>query len=574
MMTQPTAPTQEKEHVTYSAAFELFAPYNESVKLLGNWNDWQPIEMHKDDTGHWRVEVDLPDGEYQYKFEVISLSYFARGETKVIADPKAMRFSLDSRENAIITLKEGKRVIHNYQWKYDDVALPSNQELVIYEMHVGDFRGGEGDNIHKPGTFKTIIGKLDYLKDLGINAIELMPVNEFPGEHSWGYALNSIYAVENSYGTPDELCQLVDECHKRGIRVIHDAVYNHMNADAPLAQIAYDYWFYEQNPDGDGLDFGPKFNYEHYDANLGIFPAREYVIDALRMWVEQFHIDGIRFDCTRAIKYFDLLEWFHNEAHSRADFKPFYTIAEHVPQDSAIATANGPVDAAWHDNYFRQLACTTLAVSHHGREPFNTSAVLAIMDPKTDHFASGYNTVRYLSNHDEERIMFLLGATALTFDEAAFRRAKLGATLLLTSPGIPMIWMGEEFGQPTDKSMDKRPMNWSLLEQDANLGLFNHYKHLLTLRRENPALIGDSFQVAADMPDRGIIAYKRWADNGNVILVVANLKPEFAGAFSVGDAGLEDGTWREVIYGFDVQVSGGVLSDELAESDVKVYIRQ
>lgn len=171
-------------------------------------------------------------------------------------------------------LRTAKRSRRCTSGSIDDQPLPSNDELIIYELHVGDFRGGVGDTVgDRKGCFTDVIDKLDYLADLGINCIELMPVNEFPGHHSWGYSQRSIYAVENSYGTPDELCQLIDECHARGIRVIHDAVYNHMEMDAPLTQIDYEYWFYRDNPDFDHLDFGPKFNYEFYDEQHKCFPC-------------------------------------------------------------------------------------------------------------------------------------------------------------------------------------------------------------------------------------------------------------------------------------------------------------
>ncbi len=554
--------------------FELLAPYNENVALIGSWNEWKPTAMKRGDDGVWRVQVPLADGDYEYKFEVISKSYFAAGQKVTVADPKAIQYTLDSRENSIVRVRGGKRIITDYQWQHDDVPLPSNEQLVIYEMHVADFRGGAGDSNNQPGTFTRIIEKLDYLADLGINAIELMPVNEFPGHHSWGYAQRSIYAVENSYGSPEDLARLVDECHARGIRVIHDAVYNHMETEAPLTKIDYSYWFYEQNPDAPELQFGPKFNYEHFDANLNTFPARDHVMGAMKMWIREFHMDGIRFDATRAIKYFDLLNWFSDEAHKEEGFKPFYTIAEHIPQDGTIAGPEGPVDAAWHDNFYRQLSATTLGIHYGGREPFNTDEVLRLMDGRKDGFASPYNTVHYLTNHDEVRTMFLLGAAANTFDDAAFRRMKLGVTLLLTAPGIPMLWMGEEFGQATDKALDPRPLTWGLLDQERNQGLFHHYRHLIQLRKGNPALYSDCFEPIMNDRQRGLIAYKRWNDQGNMVAVVANLKPQYAGKFELKNVGLEDGVWREVIFGYDLQVSGGVLADTLAESEAKVYIKQ
>ena len=557
-----------------STVFELFAPYNQSVDLIGSWDDWKPIPMTKNDKGIWRVDVPLSDGEYQYKFEVISKSPFLLDQKVAVSDPKALRYTLDSHENAVVRIKKGQPVISTYKWKHDDVPLVPNEQLIIYELHVADFRGGTGDDQKTPGKFTDVIEKLDYLAELGITAIELMPVNEFPGEHSWGYALHSIYAVENSYGTPEELCQLVDECHARGIRVIHDAVYNHMQSEAPLTRIDYDYWFYEHNPDEAALNFGPKFNYEFHDDNLDVWPAREYVINALRMWVTEFHIDGIRFDCTRAIRYYDLLDWFNKEAHSRANFKPFYTIAEHVPQDPTIADADGPVDAAWHDNFYRQMSATTLGVNKDGRDPFNTGEILRLLDSRKDGFASDYNTVQYINNHDEERIMYLLGAMANTFDDAAFRRAKLGASLLLTAPGIPMLWMGEEFGQPTQKSLEPEPLQWGLLNNNRNKGLFEHYKHLIKVRKENPALYSDNFQPVLDLPGRGLIGFKRWNNAGDVVVVIANLMPVYAGEFEVSNVGLEDGMWHEMVFDYDTMIINGVLKDTLAESEVKIFIKR
>ncbi len=554
-------------------AFELLAPYNEKVSLMGSWNNWKRAPMKKSDEGIWRTNIALEDGDYEYKFEVISKSYFAAGQTMAVADPMSMEYTLDSHENSILRIRDGKRSKTTYQWLHDEKPLPPNAELIIYEMHVGDFRGGQGDTHDKPGTFATLIEKLDYLADLGINAIELMPINEFPGNHSWGYAQRSIYAVENSYGTPDELCQLVDECHARGIRVIHDAVYNHMETEAPLTKIDYSYWFYEQNMDEASLHFGPKFNYEHFDENMQRWPARDHVMNAMKMWISTFHMDGIRFDCTRAIRYYELLRWFSDEAHKTEGFKPFYTIAEHIPQDGTIAAVDGPVDAAWHDNFYRQLNATLLGTRYEGRDPFLTDEVLRVMDVRQDGFGGPLNTIHYLTNHDQERTMYLLGTAGGVFDDAAFRRAKLGATLLMTAPGIPMIWMGEELGQPTDKSIDPRPLQWDLLKNERNQDLFNHYKKLTHLRKSNPALYSDSFEPVLNLPGREILGYKRWTNDGNVVVTVANLTHYYAGPFEIQNAGLEDGTWHEMIFGYDVQVTGGVLSDTLGESEAKVYVR-
>ena len=559
-MKQPTKPMIN---------FELLAPYNKSVQLMGSWNHWQPIPMKQTAaTGVWHINVPLEDGEHEYKYQLVSRSYFAAGETVTVADPRAIEFTLDSHENSIFRVRDGKRLLTSYVWQHDKVLLPPNEQLVIYEMHIGDF-GGTVD--HK-GNFGTLIEKLDYLADLGINAIELMPVNEFPGNHQWGYSLRSLYAVENSYGSPDDLCRLVDECHARGIRVIHDVVYNHMEQEAPLTRIDYGYWFYENNPDPDNLQFGPKFNYEYHDAKINRFPAREHVLGALAQWLILFHMDGLRFDCTRAIKYFELLHWLTDETKKLEGLKPFFTVAEHISQDPTIAGPEAPMNAAWHDNFFRQTVASTIGVESDGRNPFDTTAILNVMDGRRDGFHDPFCTVNYLANHDEMRLLHRLGQVANTFDDAAFRRAKLGPTLLLTSPGIPMIWMGEEFGQATDKSLEPRPLQWDLLANTGNKGLYEHYKALIHFRKNNPALFSDTFEVLCNDPARGIIAFKRWSGD-NVVVVAAKLTNTYGGEFDLSESALGDGTWHEAVHGYDLQVVGGHLVDTLAEGEAKIYRR-
>jgi 1,4-alpha-glucan branching enzyme len=353
--------------------FSLFAPYNDDVVLLGEWNKRQPIPMKRGSDGWWRISLPLEDGEYEYKFGLKSKSYFMDGQQVEIADPRAPQLTLDTFENAIVTVKNGERVVHLHEWKHDDVPLPGNDNIVIYEMHIGDFTGGPGDDGQSKSTFADALRKLDYLSDLGINAIELMPVNEFPYERSWGYNPRSLFAVENTYGTPTDFARFVDECHRRGIRVIMDAVFNHMQDEAPLTRIDYTYWFHKDNPHPEDQRYGPDFNYEFYDEKLKIFPARMEVCDAVTFWMKEFHIDGVRLDATYLIDNYDVLYMLHETVfrEAKSEGKPFYTIAENLPQNPAIASANGPLDSAWHENFYHQLNATMLCQERHGRQPFD-----------------------------------------------------------------------------------------------------------------------------------------------------------------------------------------------------------
>jgi 1,4-alpha-glucan branching enzyme len=549
----------------------LFAPYNDEVALIADWNGWKPIPMQKNEKGVWCVQVELADGDYLYKFVVKSKSWFAFDQMVSIFDPYGTEVTLDADENTRLKVRNGKRVVTEYQWQYDHVPLPQNDKLVIYELYVGDFSGGLGDEPaqgKRKGRFTDVIEKLDYIAGLGINAIELMPCQEFPGEQSWGYNPRSLFSIENSYGTPDDLCRLIDECHKRGIRFIMDGVYNHTESEAPLTKINYEYWFWRENPDPPELQFGPKFNYTHYDDNLDIWPARKYVLDSIAFWIDVFHIDGIRFDATRAVGNFDFLAEIHNFAFSKmGGVKPFYTIAEHIPQDPAITKPHGPLDSAWHDNFYHVMRSMLMGTNT------SISEVMRVLDQNGEGFASHYNVINYLETHDKDRIMWDLGKNGGIIGAPAFRRMKLGAALLLTGAGIPMLWMGQEFGQAAEKSLERRPIDWALLQNHDNGDLMRYYSGLIHLRKNTAALQNDSLEAILEDEERGLLAYKRWTDGGGVVIVVANLRDSFAGDFVITNAGIEDGTWHEYHHNYDITVQGGVLKDSLAESGVKIYIK-
>lgn len=555
----------------------LLAPYNEEVALISSWNNWQRQPMTKGADGWWRISVELGDGEHFYKFAVKSRSYFARDQWVEVFDPYGLSITDDEHERTFLAVKDGKRVWVDYQWKHDDKPLPTNDQLVIYELHVGDFSGGLGDkgSPRVKGHFRGVVEKLDYLVDLGINAVELMPVKEFPGK-SWGYNLRSLFAVDGSYGSPVELCRLIDECHGRGIRVIIDGVYNHAEADAPLAKIDYEYWFYKENPNPKEMQWGPKYDYTHYDEKLKIFPARKYVIESIRDWVEHFRIDGIRFDATRAINSFEILREFTDMAFKKIDGrKPFFTVAEHIPEDPAICGyPKGPMVAAWHESFAKQLQAIATQHERDGEQPWDLDALEQKMNPATNGYGTGNCVVNYIGSHDQVRILKQLADASKTFDEAAFRRVKLATALLLTSPGLSMIWMGQEMGAANPKTLDPQPIDWALLANRNNKDLQQYTAGLVKLRRGTPALCGDPFQVLLKDKQRHLFAYKRWNDAGGVVVVAANLNDAPAGEFVITDAGLPDGAWHEHVFNYDATIVGGVLKDTLGPSEVKVFVKK
>ena len=445
--------------------FDLFAPRNNGVALIGSFSGWKDIPMEKGEDGYFRTQIELEDGTYQYKFRVQTKSpNFEPDQWLDIIDPYATDVD-EEGAYAVVHIKDGKRIVDTYVWQHDDTPLPENHELVIYEMHVADFTGGEVDS-HKRGKFLDAIEKLDYLKELGINAIELMPVNEYPGDYSWGYKVRHFFAVESSYGSTADLKQLIDECHSRGIRVFMDGIYNHTDEECPLMLLDRNYWYYEymHYPEDPGNYWGPEFNYDNYDEKLDVKPAWKYVGDVVKYWVEEYHIDGIRFDAVRQLANVEFLDWLAKQSKKNSANKPFYNIAEYIPDTNEITSPEGPLDACWHES-FRYFIIPSIC-----GESFELEKLKEVLDPKRQGYATAINVINYLATHDREHVFRELGDRSI-FDEAAFTRAKLGAVLLITAMGIPMLWMGEEFGEHKRKSLtvtQPKKIAWPLLEREEN----------------------------------------------------------------------------------------------------------
>lgn len=544
--------------------FNLFAPYNKGATIVGSFSDWQEIPMQKGKDGYFRVTINLEDGTYQYKFRVQSKSWFFEPDQWVdVTDPYATNIDGQSAsENSIVLIKGGDRIVDTYVWKNDEHPLPADRELVIYEMHIADFSGGEDDPKVR-GKYVDAIAKLDYLSELGVNAIELMPVKEYPGDYSWGYNPRHFFATESSYGETADLKRFIDECHGRGIRVIMDGIYNHSESSAPLTQIDHDYWYHHEPRDPDN-NWGPEFNYEFHDEQLDTFPARRFVGDTVRYWVSEFHLDGIRYDAARQIANYDFMHWIVQQAKETAGGKPFYNIAEHIPETTSITNVDGPMDGCWHDSFYHCL------LEHMTGETFDLERLKDAIDCKRQGFMGATNVVNYLTNHDHSHVMAELGDRQI-LDEAAFQRAKLGAAILLTAVGVPLIWMGEEFGEYKHKTQEQAKIDWTLLGGDLNRGLFEYYKGLIGLRKENHALYTENVNFFHENPDGKVLAYTRWNDEGSRVVVVANFSEQFLAGYTVADFP-ENGTWHEWTGNYDVEVNDNALMTDLGAFEAKVFV--
>ncbi len=544
--------------------FKLLAPYNKEAALIGSFSDWEDIPMEKDDKGYFRTQVELEDGDYQYKFRVRSKSWFLEPDQWIeVVDPYAIDID-NPTQNGIVRIKDGERIVDTYVWQHDDKPLPPDQELVIYELHISDFSGGE-DDPNPRGNYKHVIEKLDYLTELGINAIELMPIKEYPGEYSWGYNPRYFFASESSYGPTTGLKKLIDECHGKGIRVIMDGIYNHSEASSPLTQIDHDYWYHHEPRDPDN-NWGPEFNYEFYDEKLDIKPAWQFVGDVVRFWIREYHIDGVRYDAARQIANYDFMHWIVEESKKTAGNKPFYNIAEHIPETPSITNVDGPMDGCWHDSFYHTIK------AHICGDRFELEELKNVIDCKRQGFLGSTNVVNYLTNHDHERIMVEL-ANREIFEEAAFKRFKLGVVLLMTAVGVPLVWMGEEFGDYHPLDPEPTKIDWNLLKNDLNKSLFEYYKGLVNLRKNNHALYTEKIDFFHENVEAKVVAYTRWNDEGSRVVVVANFSDKYLAGYEVPHFP-ENGTWHEWTGDYDLEVGENSITIDLPEYEAKVLVWQ
>ena len=264
-------------------AFRVWAPNAEQVYVIGSFNDWNETStpLVREETGNWSTNVPdaKPGDEYRY------LIHGPAGPRSRI-DPYARRVT-NAAGNGIIYAPKA------FSWGEDTFNMATGNELVIYEMHIGTFNVKEKG---RPGTFESAIEKFPYLKELGINAIEVMPIAEFSGDFSWGYNPAHLFAVESIYGGPDAFKLFVKAAHEQGIAVIVDVVYNHLGpGDLDLWQ--FDGW--SENEKGGIYFYNDQCSQTPWGdtrPDYGRGEVRQYLRDNALMWFEEYHVDGLRWD--------------------------------------------------------------------------------------------------------------------------------------------------------------------------------------------------------------------------------------------------------------------------------------
>ncbi len=532
----------------------VWAP-NAKTLALRVCNGRIDLPMQREERGYWTLQTDLLADADLYRIVIDNKKFLP--DVTSLGQPKGVH--------------EASQVVDLDRFAWTDAKwgnLPL-EDYIFYELHTGTF--------NTEGTFTGIETKLDYLKELGINAIEIMPVAQFCGQRNWGYDGVYPFAVQENYGGAKCLQHLVNTCHEKGLAVVLDVVYNHIG------------------PEGNYFnDYGPYFTEKYHTPwgnainfdDAGCDAVREYFIQNVLMWFRDFHIDALRLDAVHAIKDFGpkhILAKIRENVNelNKQTGRNHYLIVECDLNDprfiDPLNKAGFDMDAQWIDEFHHALRVTAGGERTGYYEDFNGIEDLAgayrnayvyngqYSAHRDKNFgaavnnAAGKQFIAFSQNHDQVGNRMLGERSARLF---SFEMQKLMAAAVMTAPYLPMLFMGEEYGETnpflyfvnhTDPELAEAVKNgrkaefevfhakgeapdpnieetflrsklqWGLITQEPHQTLLAYYKKLIGLRKLMPALKHlNRKQLRVDVDaENNLLTLHRWHE-GDYALVIMN----------------------------------------------------
>lgn len=495
----------------------LFAPFKNHVFAIGEFNNWKLelgnyMKRTPDGQRYWITLTNLVAGkEYAYQYLINGTLRIADPYTHKVLDPSHDSWIPATTYPNLKPYPSGKTTGNvsvfqtarqPYQWEVTNFVAPQPQDLIIYELHIRDFVATRD--------IKTVIDTLDYLVRLGVNAIELMPINEFEGNDSWGYNPSFYFASDKAYGTANDYKRFIDECHKRGIAVIIDMVFNHSFRQSPLVLMYYDEandrvtpenpWYNQTCPH-------PPYCWG-YDFDHESIHTKNFIDRVNKYWMEEFKVDGFRFDFTKGFT-------------NRPNMNDSYDATR-------VAILKRMADKIWEVNDKAYVILEHFAPNNEERELANYGMLIwGNMNHSYNQATMGYNDgsnfggvsylsrgwsqphlIGYMESHDEERLMFKnmkWGNQSNTSHNTrnlnvAVKRNAAAASMFLLVPGPKMIWHFGELGY--DVSIDEpcrvcpKPIRWNYQQNWDRRLLYNYYRSLIELRKSHNAFRSSTFVMS------------------------------------------------------------------------------
>lgn len=546
--------------------FCVAAPGKSSMVIVPSWDNYDVLDtnmmFYHDYNGtryFWITKSGLnPDEYYPYYYLVDGERKVGDPYARLVLDPWNDKYipssvfpdmpvyPIDKVQNVPLAVYKGN--IDAYDWQVNNFQRGPQSELIIYELLIRDFSGTEG-KANGEGTIAGVIDKLDYLSQLGVNAIELLPIMEFNGNNSWGYNTNFYFAPDKAYGTPDDYKRLIDECHRRGLAVILDIVFNQSDGLHPWYQM------YEiaKNPFYNGS--APHSYSVLNDWNQDNPLVQQQWRDCLDYWLTAYKVDGFRFDLVKGLG--------NNDSYGNTYYPATNTWGP--PSEANTNRFNATRVArmkALHDA-MRKVAPDAYFINENlaGAQEENDMAKdgetnWANVNYASCQFAMGYSsgcdmnrfyapldsrtwgsTVSYAESHDEERMAYkqnISGAAGIKGNlEVSMRRLGSVAAQMLLTPGAHMIWQFQEFGadQTTKNSSgnDTSPKKviWSYLDNEYRAGLHQSYVELCNLRKYNQRMFKEGVSTTVNFAASNWVAGRtlKLVDGQSEIYLIVNPMP-------------------------------------------------
>ena len=631
------APNAQKVDLVFGGASGYIADNGEGIDAsLGEYS------MSRQENGVWQTDVNesrlanfssydhkpymfritKEDGGVAYRTDLYSRCQIGQGNT----NPNGQPYSGNSQDldgtkscSVVVDLDLVAQDFYNQIWPRDhfisdeefwsyefnsNKPVPSKvEDLVIYELHLGALGYGKD----RPGNFEDAMQLMDYFEDLGVNAIELLPMAEFRDEANWGYETSHYFTMEYSAGGRDQLKHFVRECHRRGIAVILDVVYNHYSPDGERAEWGYDsdapernmYYWYEGDSNNYFYADGRPFPEGGYIDNMstGYSPrfheeiVRKMFISSAASLLTEFHIDGFRVDQTTSMHSYNVLhadgrpmgnvntfgaKFLREWTRTLKLIKPSVMLMAEDHSDWDLVTVssnNGGLgfDAAWYSEFYHHL----IGDARQGNEYAKLIPTAGFGDNRPlamDYFAGALaksrdHKVVYHESHDEAGnasyeqggnriesrrtiVSAVNGATLVgetrNFAEARTRFA-CGMTML--SAGTPMFFMGEEIGaQKQYRYRDFLDNREDLLGERQNNGkqLFKFYQDLIRFRLNHSGLRSHNIDIIHVHNANRVIAFRRWDETEEFVVVASLNNSPFANGYIIENERIPNGNWREM----------------------------
>jgi hypothetical protein len=546
-----------------SVTLVLHAPAKNNAFVIGEFNDWSKLnayQMKKDGEYWWLTVNQLTPGKlYGYQYLVDDNIRISDPYTELVLDPwndswineSYLRFPdlksypAGKTEGLVATFQTAKTP---YDWEVTNFPMPSRDNMVIYELLLRDF------TVEK--SLEAAIGKLDYLKKLGVTAIELMPVYEFDGNESWGYNPNHYFAPDKAYGTPEMYKKFIDECHKRGMAVIIDVVFNHATGNNPMAAL---YWNASVNKT---TSSNPWFNVNaphpysvFHDFNHEYTGTRDYFKRVLQYWIQEYKVDGYRLDLTKGFTQNTTTEsTASNYDQSRINIlTDYYNAAKSVKNDVMFILEH-------FCSYDEELALANsgMYLWRNINNAFSQSA----MGFSSDSDFGGMNSiprkwVGYAESHDEERNFYkakTFGSGSVKTDSVyRVSRVPLNVAFSTLIPGPKMLWQFQEMGydysiNSNGGRTNSKPSAWGWLNLPHREAAYETSAKIVSIRKMFPTAFNEgnfNLQVGTAHWENGRVISLTHADLN--LVVMGNFKPD--AATSVYVTFPKTGLWYNAITG-------------------------